>query len=535
MASRWRVNPSALFVPLVAIAAWQLLKSSGLLDYEYLPAPGEVLSALLALVQTGEIAGDVSHTLGVALLAAGITLIFGGAIGLAIGVVPTVRRYLLASIDLLRTIPAVALVPVALLTFGPTVHAELMLAVYAGMWPIVLNTAGGVAAVHPRQYDVARILHFSPATTVRKIVIPAVIPAWLVGARVAAVVGLLVAIVAEMIMYRQGLGGGLVESLNALAPARMWAYALVCGVVGFLLNAGLRRAVRVALAGSSANPGVAVVAQPSPTLPAAAPHGLLPLVVVLVVWQLAGTDDSLSFPPPDEWLKAVARLHGDGLLFPAIVHTLTTYALGLVLATVIGSAVGVAIGASRRIDRALTPSIDFVAAIPGAALVPFAVLLLGPYLLSGVAVVALIVSWPILLNAAMAMRSVPAVRLEMSRTVGLSQAQRSCKVILPSLVPGIMLGVRIASSLALIIALLVDILGAGAGIGRLLVESQQRFDASAAWGLLLMVGTFGYLTSVVLAWLERRLSVHDVTASGNGVADYSSPPVEPLRRFHRGR
>ena len=70
-----------------------------------------------------------------------------------------------------------------------------------------------------------------------------------------------------------------------------------------------------------------------------------------------------------------------------------------------------------------------------------------------------------------------------------------------------MLGVRVASAMALIITLLVDILGAGAGIGRLLVESQQRFEASAAWGLLLMIGTFGYLTSVILAWVERRVVI----------------------------
>jgi sulfonate transport system permease protein len=97
-------------------------------------------------------------------------------------------------------------------------------------------------------------------------------------------------------------------------------------------------------------------------------------------------------------------LHGEGLLAPAITQTLGTYVLGLTLATVIGAAVGVAIGASRRVDLALTPSIDFAAAIPGAALVPVAVLLLGPSPISGVAVVALIVSWPILLNAATAMR-----------------------------------------------------------------------------------------------------------------------------------
>ena len=81
------------------------------------------------------------------------------------------------------------------------------------------------------------------------------------------------------------------------------------------------------------------------------------------------------------------------------------------------------------------------------------------------------------------------------------------KVILPSLSPGMLLGVRVASSLAMIITLLVDILGAGTGIGRLLVESQQHFDAAAAWGLLLIVGAFGYVMSLRLSLLERRISV----------------------------
>jgi len=85
--------------------------------------------------------------------------------------------------------------------------------------------------------------------------------------------------------------------------------------------------------------------------------------------------------------------------------------------------------------------------------------------------------------------------------------QRWGKVVLPSLAPGIMLGVRVASSMALIITLLVDILGAGAGIGRLLVEGQQRFDASAAWGLLFIIGTFGYLTTVFVMWAEQRVGI----------------------------
>ena len=192
-----------------------------------------------------------------------------------------------------------------------------------------------------------------------------------------------------------------------------------------------------------------------------------------------------------------------GRLHPLSRRRFRHIVLGLTFAVAIGCVVGVAIGASHRIDRALSPSIAFLAAVPGAAVVPVAVLFLGPSQLSGVVVVALIVSWPVLLAAATAMRTVPVVRLEMSYTLGLTPLHRWGKVILPSLTPGILLGARVASAMALIVTLLVDIFGVGAGLGRLLIESQQRFEAATAWGLLLMIGTFGYVTSALFAWLGR--------------------------------
>jgi ABC-type nitrate/sulfonate/bicarbonate transport system permease component len=383
------------------------------------------------------------------------------------------------------------------------VTTEFFLATYAALWPVVLCTAAGAGATHPRQYDVARMLRFSRTTTVRKIVIPAAVPAWLTGARLAAVIALLVSIVVEMIMYHRGLGGGLVASLNALAPARMWAYALICGVIGFALNALLGRAVSFVLPGSPANADVSVSVPSAVAQPASPLRGLLPVVAVLAIWQLFGTNESLFFPPPSEWFMALGRIHVSGSLTPAVTQTLSTYVFGLAFAIAIGCVAGVAIGASPRIDRALNPSITFLAAIPGAAVVPVAVLLLGPSQISGVVVVGLIVSWPVLLAAAAAMRTVPVVRLEMSHTVGLTPLQRWSKVILPSLTPGILLGVRVASAMALIVTLLADIFGTGAGLGRLLIESQQRFETATAWGLLFVIGTFGYLTSAFFAWLDR--------------------------------
>jgi ABC-type nitrate/sulfonate/bicarbonate transport system permease component len=247
------VDRAGFLVPLAGIGAWQLLVSTGVLNYDYLPAPVEVGESLITLATSGELATDLTHTLAVAVLAAALALLLGGALGLAIGSLPPLRACLMASVDFLRTIPAVALLPVALLRFGPGPGTELILATWAALWPVLVNTAGAVATVPARLHDVARTLRLSGARTVRTITFPAVLPAWLAGARVAAMIALLVTVVVEMIMTPEGLGGGLIQSMQALDPARMWAYALICGIVGASLNASLRRAVRIGLPGSAAN------------------------------------------------------------------------------------------------------------------------------------------------------------------------------------------------------------------------------------------------------------------------------------------
>jgi ABC-type nitrate/sulfonate/bicarbonate transport system permease component len=239
---------------------------------------------------------------------------------------------------------------------------------------------------------------------------------------------------------------------------------------------------------------------------------------MLAVWQLVAPADSLSFPPPSEWLTALGRLSDAGVLTTAITTTLVTFVLGLFFAALVGTVLGTAIGASSLMDQALTVTVDFLATVPAAALVPLAALLLGPTLTAGVLVVGVVASLPITLNAATAMRSIPAVRLEMSRSIGLSPLQRWSKVVAPSLVPGVLLGVRVAAPLAIIVTLLVDVFGTGTGIGRLLVVSQQQFDAAAAWGLLLIVGGFGYLSSAALSYLP-------------GAAEY----IPSRRKSHRAR
>jgi len=233
--------------------------------------------------------------------------------------------------------------------------------------------------------------------------------------------------------------------------------------------------------------------------------GLIPLAVLLIVWQLTGSDSSLSFPPPSSWIDSLRELSDKGSLGPALKVTLETFALSLVIATIIGAIVGMAIGASRRLDRALTPTLDFFRSLPPPAVVPVLALILGISLRTSVTVVVIAIVWPILLNTAGAMREVPLVRFEMSRTLGLGRIERIFKVVIPSLLPAIAVGVRVSVSISLVVTLLVEILGTGDGVGQLLTERQQSFDAAGVWGLLLLIGVLGFAINAVIAVGERRL------------------------------
>lgn len=244
-------NPSGWLVIIAVLLAWELAVATGILSLRYLPAPSEVAIAAGELAASGRLFVDIGHTLGTTLMAGGIGALIGIAIGVVFGLFQTFRLYSGSSIDFFRTIPVTALVPVALLIWGPSNLSEIVVAAYAATWPILINTAGGVRSIPPRLYDVASVLRLSRLGVLTKVVVPAAAQSILVGLRLGIVTALVLAIVAEMLINPRGLGWGLIQSQNALAPDRLWAYTLTIGLLAYLLNMLLVLLVRVVLPGSA--------------------------------------------------------------------------------------------------------------------------------------------------------------------------------------------------------------------------------------------------------------------------------------------
>jgi ABC-type nitrate/sulfonate/bicarbonate transport system permease component len=249
---RSTVNGVGWLVVLALVAVWQLLVATGALDFSYLPAPTGVADGLAEVWGAGAFWSTIGHTLTTTVIATALALCIGVLAGAAIGLVAPVRAVSMASIDVLRTLPTVALMPLALLVWGPALTAELVVTTWAATWPILVNVAGGVRAVHPTLHDVSATFQLSRWAKLRRIVVPAALPEIVVGARLAVINALVVAIVAEMLINPEGLGWGLVGAMQGLQPEQMWAWAAITGLIGYGLNVLLLRLVRLAMPGAAA-------------------------------------------------------------------------------------------------------------------------------------------------------------------------------------------------------------------------------------------------------------------------------------------
>jgi ABC-type nitrate/sulfonate/bicarbonate transport system permease component len=238
------------------------------------------------------------------------------------------------------------------------------------------------------------------------------------------------------------------------------------------------------------------------------PRGLLPLVVALVLWQIFQSGNSPYFPPPSAWWDGLVQTAIGGGLLTACLATLKTIVAGLALSIAAGAALGVLIGISPRAARALGPLLEFCRAMPPPAIVPLAILFLGYDERMKLTIVAISAMWPILLNTSSAIRHIHPLLIDVATSFHLSVFERIRLIVIPSVVPAILLGIRIALPLTIVLTLLVEILTSIEGIGALMIAAQRNFQSGQVYGLLVLVGLFGFVInnvfSIVQATILRR-------------------------------
>lgn len=234
-----RVNLPGLATFAACLGLWELAERLGSVQFDYLPPPSAILGGIADLLRDGELVADIAHTLQAVLIGWVAAMLVGISLGMLLGYSTGLRRYTLATIEVLRPMPGIAFVPVALLLFGFSMQTEVMVIILPALWPILVNTMGGVMAVHRRLFDVGRTLRLSRGAVLLKILLPAAMPSIIVGARISLGLALVMAVIAEMIGNPQGLGYAVVREQQALRPDRMFGYVAAIGMLGIALNAAM--------------------------------------------------------------------------------------------------------------------------------------------------------------------------------------------------------------------------------------------------------------------------------------------------------
>ena len=162
-------------------------------------------------------------------------------LGLLLGLSDFTYRVARATIDLIRPIPPIALIPLLVLVMGQTMEMKLALVVFAVLWPILFNTISGVRDVDPQLMEMARSYQYSRLKTIRRIVLPSAAPFVATGIRIASAIALIVVVTVELIAGgSSGLGAYIAEAraIGTDVP-KIFAGTLMTGVLGLVINSAI--------------------------------------------------------------------------------------------------------------------------------------------------------------------------------------------------------------------------------------------------------------------------------------------------------
>jgi sulfonate transport system permease protein len=234
-------------VPLVIILLWQLASVTGYVPARVLPAPSDVLLAGWKLLRSGELVRNIW----VSFWRAGVGLLIGGGIGfvfgLANGLSQLSAKLTDTTLQMVRNIPHLALIPLVILWFGIDESAKLFLVALGVFFPVYLNTLHGIRTVDPQLIEMGRVYGMSDAELFRRVIFPGALPSIFVGLRFALGIMWLTLIVAETIAASSGLGYMAMQAREFMQIDVVVLSILIYALLGKLADGASRGLERLTL------------------------------------------------------------------------------------------------------------------------------------------------------------------------------------------------------------------------------------------------------------------------------------------------
>lgn len=245
---RWAWRLGSVLVCVALVLLWQAAADARLVSPVFLPGPDKVWLALRRGFASGVLSDKLAGTMLRMIEGWAVASVLGVGLGALIGVSAAARAWLGPTLEFLRPLPASAVIPVAIALFGLSDGMVLGVIGFGALWPMLLATVHGFAAVEPRLYEVSRGLGLSRVAVIWKVALPSALPDILAGARLGLTVALVLAGVGEMLAGRDGLGQWILLAARSFRAPDLYAGVVLFGLLGYvsalLIGAVERRALR---------------------------------------------------------------------------------------------------------------------------------------------------------------------------------------------------------------------------------------------------------------------------------------------------
>jgi sulfonate transport system permease protein len=225
--------PALGFVlPVTLAVAWEFIVRMGWASGRLAPPPSVIFATFVELARTGELERDTLVTLGRVAAGFSIGVTVATVIGAAAGYSPLVRRLLDPSLQALRAIPSIAWVPLFILWLGIFEASKITLIAVGVFFPVYLGLMGAIQSVDRKLVEVGRAFRLSDVEMVRRILLPAVLPAYVISLRSGLGLGWMFVVAAELMGASEGLGYLLIDGQELGKPAEIIAAIVAFAIVG---------------------------------------------------------------------------------------------------------------------------------------------------------------------------------------------------------------------------------------------------------------------------------------------------------------
>ncbi len=225
-----------LALPVGLAVLWELAVRAGLSDGRLVPPPSQIYATLSELAGSGELG---RHTVATVLRVAagfGVGVLAGTLLGAVAGYWTMARRIMDPTLQALRAIPSIAWVPLFILWLGIFEESKVALIAVGVFFPVYLGVMGAIVAVDRKIVEVGRVFRLSGPAMIRRILLPAVLPAYVVSLRAGLGLGWMFVVAAEFMGAAEGLGYLLIDGQQLGKPAQIVAAILTFAVLGKLTD-----------------------------------------------------------------------------------------------------------------------------------------------------------------------------------------------------------------------------------------------------------------------------------------------------------